>query len=314
MTSANHIAEDDLVLFALQFLPEEGMRDARQHLAQCEMCRGEVAKLQGDLVAYAMTAEVKAPPASARERLMKQIAKEPRPVAAPQAVAETRPKPDGRTQAEAKPTGEPMFAARQSRILSVESQEEQRPRRAPWVLAWTGWAVAAGASFLAGLQMHQRQQLQNTLTDQQARLEQTTRDAVRAQDAVATLTAANAKQVALHLLPVSGTKPAAGTGASTAAAAAPEAVAAYLADKGALVFVATHMQPVASGKAYELWLLPADGKDPIAAGTFKPDASGSGSIVLPQIPKGVAAKGFGVTVENEGGSPVPTTPVMMAGT
>lgn len=204
-----------------------------------------------------------------------------------------------------------MFAARQSRILSVENQEEQRPRRAPWVLAWTGWAVAAGCSFVAGLQMHQRQQIQNTVNEQQARLEQTTRDAARAQDAVATLTAANSKQVSLHLLPVSGTKT--GAAASTATAA-PEAVAAYLADKGALVFVATHMQPVASGKAYELWLLPADGKDPIAAGTFKPDASGSGSIVLPQIPKGVTAKGFGVTVEDESGSPVPTTPVMMAGT
>lgn len=311
MTIENHLSEDDLVLFALQLLPEDRMREARQHLQQCEMCRGEVAKLQGDLVAYAMTAEVKTPSATARERLMKQIAKEPRPVVAPQPVADSRPKAEARPRAETQPRGEPVFAARQSRILSVENQEEQRPRRAPWVLAWTGWAVAAGCSFVAGLQMHQRQQIQNTVNEQQARLEQTTRDAARAQDAVATLTAANSKQVSLHLLPVSGTKT--GAAASTATAA-PEAVAAYLADKGALVFVATHMQPVASGKAYELWLLPADGKDPIAAGTFKPDASGSGSIVLPQIPKGVTAKGFGVTVEDESGSPVPTTPVMMAGT
>lgn len=305
MTIENHISEDDLVLFALQFLPEERMRAARQHVEQCEMCRGEIAKLQGDLVAYAMTADIQAPPASARERLLKQVAKEPRPAPIQAAAAEPKPRP------EPLPRGEPTFTARQSRILPMETQEERRPRRAPWMLAWTGWAVAAGCSFLAGLQFHQRQQLQSTLAEQQARIEQTTRDAAKAQDALATLTASNARQVALHLTPASGTK----TAVTTATpAAAPAAMAAYLADKGALIFVATHMQPVATGKAYELWLLPADDSDPIPAGTFKPDASGNGSIVLPQIPKGVAAKGFGITIENEGGSPVPTTPVMMAGT
>ena len=92
------------------------------------------------------------------------------------------------------------------------------------------------------------------------------------------------------------------------------ALAAYLADKGALVFVATHMEPTPYGKTYELWLMPADGRSPMPVTTFKPDAHGSASVVMPQLPKGIAAKGFGVTIENDGGSETPALPIVLAGT
>jgi anti-sigma-K factor RskA len=180
------------------------------------------------------------------------------------------------------------------------------------VLAWTGWAVAAGCSFFAGLQFHQRQQIQGSIAVQQARMDDMSQKAAHAQDALSTLTAANAMQVALHQAPT--LKPATAVKPGTPPPVAPEALAAYLADKGALVFVATHMQPAPAGKTYELWLLPASGKDPIPAGTFKPDAQGSASVVMPQLPAGVAAKGFGVTVENDGGSSTPTLPIVMSGT
>ncbi len=77
--------------------------------------------------------------------------------------------------------------------------------------------------------------------------------------------------------------------------------------------MATHLEPAPAGKTYELWLTPVDGKNPMSAGTFKPDAQGSASIVMPQLPKGVPAKGFGVTIENEGGSDTPTLPIVLAG-
>lgn len=311
MTNGNHISEDDLVLFALQFLPEDRTREVLEHIKSCEACRTQLAQLQGDLAAYAMTAGATVPPAEARERLMRQVAKEPRlaPIPEPKPV----PVVSERPSAEPRRGGEPVFAARQSRILPVETPDEKverRPSKAPWVLAWTGWAVAAGCSFVAGLQLHQRQQMQGTMAAQEARLEQTTQTAARAQDALATLTAANAQQVALHLAPA--TLPKKG---EAAAPVTPEALAAYIADKGALVFVATHMEPVGSGKTYELWLLPADpNKSPIPAGTFRPDAQGSASVVMPALPKGVAAKGFGVTIENAGGSTTPTLPIVMSGT
>jgi len=47
---------------------------------------------------------------------------------------------------------------------------------------------------------------------------------------------------------------------------------------------------------------------------FRPDASGSGSVVMPpMIPAGTAAKAFAVTIENEGGSSTPTMPIIISG-
>jgi hypothetical protein len=319
------------------------MRQAKVHAESCDLCRSEISKLQGDLASYSMTSDIVAPPPEARERVLRQVAKEPKPVLppepAPVAVVDRMDRKDGLDRADRthrpdlvvrtarqdvpdrtdpadrsdrgdRESAEPIFATRQRRGLQVEAAEEEkekgshsRQRRAPWVLAWTGWAVAAGCSFVAGLQFHQRQQMQGTMAAQQTRLEDATKQSAHAQDALATLTAANAMQVALHS--TADLKP--GAPATTA-------LAAYLADKGALVFVATHMEPAPFGKTYELWLMPADGRNPMPAGMFKPDAQGSASVVMPQLPKGVPARGFGVTLENEGGSDTPTLPVVLAGT
>lgn len=86
----------------------------------------------------------------------------------------------------------------------------------------------------------------------------------------------------------------------------------YLRSKGSLVFLATNMPPLPPQKAYELWLIPTQGA-PIAAGVFKPDARGRGSVINPPLPSGAEAKTFAITVENETGSPVPTSPVVMVG-
>ena len=85
----------------------------------------------------------------------------------------------------------------------------------------------------------------------------------------------------------------------------------YVRNKGQVLFFASNFAPVPAGKAYELWLIPAQGA-PIAAGTFKPDARGAGAIVLPPVPSGVAAKAFAITVEPEAGSSAPTsTPILV---
>lgn len=474
--AANHISDDDLVLFALQLLPDERMTQAMSHIQACDACRSEVARIQGDLAAYSMTAEPAPPPAGSRDRFMRQIAREPRiaelpafdlkptefdlreaeklalappPEPPPQPVFFEERAPDrsqerfnerfadrgpdrseeraperiqdrfqeriqerrqeqanerihdrdratdraddrvndrardraenrfedrsrdrvednGRDRVEDRAedrfrdrveqhaesnlsglsltdrrspqlpdrrssqssdrrssehsesvfSGENRILTRGSRLgddvnLEVYREERRTPRRtAPWVLAWTGWALAAGCSFVAGLQLHQRQQMQGTMATQQAQIDDMQKQAVhgqQAQEALSTLTAANAMQVALH----SDLKPAVAVKGATPVIA-PEALAAYLADKGALVFVATHMAPAPAGKTYELWLLPANGQGPIPAGTFKPDAQGSANVVLPRLPKGVQAKGFGVTVENDGGSSTPTLPIVMS--
>ncbi|HVU47044.1 MAG TPA: anti-sigma factor [Terracidiphilus sp.] len=94
---------------------------------------------------------------------------------------------------------------------------------------------------------------------------------------------------------------------------APTARTVYLPSRGALVMEASNLKPLPSDKTYELWVIPASGAAPIPAGLFQPDASGSASVIMPDIPWYVPAKAFGVTVEHWGGSATPTTPVILAG-
>jgi len=93
----------------------------------------------------------------------------------------------------------------------------------------------------------------------------------------------------------------------------PSGRALYLADRGSLFFQGSGLKALAKDKAYELWLIPANGGAPIPAGLFWPDATGSAEVVLPPLPKGVPAKAFGVTIEKEEGSATPTTPILLAG-
>ena len=84
-------------------------------------------------------------------------------------------------------------------------------------------------------------------------------------------------------------------------------------ERGALIFVANHLEQVPASKTYELWIIPANGSAPIPAGTFRPDANGTASVILPPLPQGVPAKAFGVTIENEGGADKPTMPIVLSG-
>jgi anti-sigma-K factor RskA len=93
----------------------------------------------------------------------------------------------------------------------------------------------------------------------------------------------------------------------------PQGRVTYVADKGALILLASNLEPLAAYKTYELWLIPADGRDPIPAGTFHPDTRGNASVILPPLPKGIEAKAFGVTIEDDGGSQTPTMPIVLAG-
>jgi anti-sigma-K factor RskA len=93
----------------------------------------------------------------------------------------------------------------------------------------------------------------------------------------------------------------------------PQGKAFYLRNRSNLVFVANNMPALPPHKAYELWLIPAQGV-PLAAGVFKPDAHGSATVVNPPLPAGVEAKGFAITVEDEPGVEHSTQPVMMIGT
>jgi anti-sigma-K factor RskA len=277
------ISPEDLTLYALQLLPEAEVADAIIHLEHNEAARAEIAAVQGDLALYSLaSAELHSPPALARERLLRRVAKEKKLVPRYAPAAES---------------GEPLLVGRGERVVSIDDA----PRRSGF-FGWAGWAVAAGLAVFAGLQFHQRQQLQQHVNADSAHTAQLSADAARAQALLATLTNPAAMQVGLHL-------PATGAPETPK----PEGHAAYIAESGTLVFVGTHLAPLEPYKTYELWVIPADGHDPIPAGTFKPDERGYASVVLPELPKGVPARTFGVTIEDDGGSKLPTPPIVLAG-
>ena len=154
--------------------------------------------------------------------------------------------------------------------------------------------LAVGMVFLSHQNVILRQQRLALL--EQAQSQQA--DAEQAKRVLETLSAEDAMRVTL----VSAkTKP------------QPQAQTIYSRSTGRLVLVASNLEPVAPNKAYELWLLPASGSAPVPAGMFKPDAKGNAQLLLPQLPSGMEAKGFAVTVEPEHGSAAPTSAIMMVG-
>lgn len=288
MNTANHITQDDLYLFALQLLPEADMKSVATHLKECAVCRTQLGEIQGDLVTYALTAESQTPPSQARERLLRQVAAEKKVIPVDPVEQHI----------------EPVLYPRNSRMYQMDAPEEREPRRVAPVLAWVGWGVAACLAVVAGTQVDQRKLVEQDMAVVTAQLSQSVAQSEQAKAVMQTLQNASAIQVALHVPLNAGAVP----------KLDPEAHATYVPETGALVFVADHLDPLQAQKTYELWLLPAEaGQAPIPAGLFKPDEKGNASVVMPALPKGVTAKGFGVTVENDGGSKTPTAPIVLAG-
>ncbi len=279
MTVTVHIPEDDLALFALGMLPSQEIAEVAAHLRFCKNCSESVSRLQGDMAVLALTSPVQACPPASRGRLLAAVTREPRFV-----------------------PREATAASREREFAAGTGGMTRRATIPAW--SWVGWAVAAGLAATVGWRLHEESYLKRQIFTEAIALDQLHRsdaEVERAREVLHTLTDPHAMQVTL------------GIPAGAGAPAKPQGHAAYDAIRGSLVFVASHLQPVAPGKTYELWLLPISG-NPVAAGLFRPDSSGNASVVLPVLPRDVAAKGFGVTEEEEGGSPNPTPPILLAGT
>jgi hypothetical protein len=229
---------------------------------------------------------------------MKQVAREKKtvPIDRP-AVAETRA-----PEAAVRPG---TIFTESGAIVPSYVTEEIAPKRgsAGKVLPWVGWALAAGLALTTGKLYYEREAMRESvrsaMTAQASKLDQLTADVAAARQVMDTMTDSSAMRVTL-------TK-----GKTTPV---PQGRATYVASKGSLIFLASNLEPLQPGKTYELWLIPAAaGTSPIPAGTFRPDERGNASVIMPPLPKGVEAKAFGVTVEDEGGSATPTQPIILAG-
>jgi hypothetical protein len=278
MTDIKHINTEDLALHAMQLLSKDEAATVQSHLLECAECQAEYQAALSDLGIVAMTVELAEPAAESRERLLRQVSREKRVVAIDSAA---------------------QFS---ERAIVPGPTVTKTGKLVPWL----GWAVAAGVTFATASAYRERGQMQNTIAGQSAQLQAETAqvnnlsaDAAKARAIMDALTNSNAMRVTLNATP--------------AAKALPQGRATYLADKGMLVFMANNLAPLPAGKTYELWLIPANGTAPVAAGTFHPDARGNASVVMPEIPKGIAAKAFGVTMENDGGATTPTMPILLVG-
>jgi anti-sigma-K factor RskA len=69
---------DDLALLALGSLPGEERAAVEKHLEGCAACRLDLQQLRGEMALLALSTAGPKPPARAKERLMRAIAKEPR--------------------------------------------------------------------------------------------------------------------------------------------------------------------------------------------------------------------------------------------
>jgi hypothetical protein len=273
MMQDGHISQEDLILYAMQTLTQEESAAVRLHVEECEVCRAELAAVQGDLALVAMSVEQHPLPEGARQRFVERLS----------------------ATSAGGSSGTPASVS-ERRTAEVVSIDKKRPvsRAAVWI----PWIAVAALLLLALSLERQVSSLNDELGKQQRLAAQMASDNAQAKRVLEVLTAPSSKRV---LLTANSVKP------------VPTARAVYLAETGGLVFQANDLEHLAENKTYELWVIPANGQAPIPAGLFRPDATGNANVLLPPLPKGVPAKAFGVTIERAEGSATPTAPIILVG-
>jgi hypothetical protein len=305
MSYDGDIPIETLALYAMRLLEPDEHAEVESWLRHSPAAQQELAQVMSDLAAFAVTAEMHSPPALARQRMLKQIARERKSGPFKQSVR-TAPTPfasyAAQTSAYAAHSGIQSSAPPQRAIQNTRrtAPEDEGARSGFGVaMAYLGWALAAGLAFAVFVQYNQRMAAENNMHIAENEMTRDAADSAQARAVMETLTDPTAQRITLMKQdsPPSG----------------PCGKAIYMPDKGMLTFIATGLDPLQPYKTYELWLIPTDGRDPIPAGTFKPDDRGNASVLMPELPKGVPAKAFGVTVEDDGGAQTPTMPIVLAG-
>jgi hypothetical protein len=286
MIPVKYIDPEDLPLYAMQLLTPEEMEELTSSLHHSVEGRKVLAEFYADLSLLAHTAETHEPSAVARQRLMKHIAREKKPV--PASPLDQYAAPIEALQ--------PRLVPSNSSLFDDEPVEKSFGAKA---MPWVGWLLAAGLAAFSFLEYQQTELLKTAVAQ------------VKAQDADSILKARAASELldamkdplAVHatLRVAADAKP------------LPTGRVLYAADRGSLLFVGNNLETLPASKTYELWLIPADGTKPIPAGVFRPDEHGYATVAMPELLRGVQAKAFGITVEDGAGSDVPTAPVLLQG-
>ncbi len=185
--------------------------------------------------------------------------------------------------------------ARSAYVMAAEST----PSRFGGLFGWTGWVAAGVLAASCAFLFYSNISLNDRVDKQAVTIARNASQIQRADVLLQTLQSPAAQRFIL---------------ARQDTAPVPAARVAYLPEHGSLVFQASNLEPLTAFKTYELWLIPSgEGRQPVPAGTFKPDNSGYATLVLPSLPKGTVAGNFGVTIEDDGGSTAPTLPILLIG-
>jgi anti-sigma-K factor RskA len=270
------ISPEDLALFAIEALPADEMAAIAAALRDSPQAQQELARIQSDFALLALSTDQQPAPAGSFDRLRARMRE-----ATPNSTHDT-----------AQNIGTPMPVQTPYEMAPLSSR-----RRGRWA-TFTPWAIAAALAIACSILGYRVSSMNDALDGESALVSNLAAKASHAQQVLEVLNAPDAQRITLT---------------ATKTPPAPTAHTVYLAERGALVMEASHLKPVPADKAYELWVIPASGGAPLPAGTFRPNAEGYASLVLPRLPSGVPAKAFGITIENAAGSATPTLPILLSG-
>jgi branched-subunit amino acid transport protein len=190
------------------------------------------------------------------------------------------------------------------RAVAAEPRREMKPKsrvvlgrlRSRW-LSFAPIAVALLLVIISGVLVRENYRLRNNNEKLRAQISSEVQSSAHARAVLEVLNSQNTQKM---VLVAAKEKP------------QPQVKTIYEEEKGRVLLLASNLAPLPADKVYELWLLPASGGAPMPAGIFKPDANGNSVMLQTMGSDSIAAKGFAITIENSGGSPVPTSPVVFA--
>lgn len=291
MTAGTHITHEDLALHAMRSLPEAEAAAVRGHLAECVLCRWQLAEISGDLALLGMASGAMPPPEEVRQRFLAQLARN-------RAGADATQEREQPLQQQA--ASEETFESTDDIPAepSWSAPSEIAPAKGRRRKAWIPWVIAACLAIATTVLAVENAALNDIVHTESTMVTNLAVKASLAQQVLETLTSRRAQRVVLTTGKVANE---------------PAGRITYLPERGGLIFQATDLRPVPPEKTYELWLVPADGKPAMSAGLFRPDAFGTASVVMPHLPADVQAKSFEVSLENVGGAARPTAPILLSG-
>jgi hypothetical protein len=162
--TGNHISQEDLALHALQALSEGESAAVRAHLAQCALCRDELAEFSSDVAMIGLSVPQYSAPAGARQRFLNRIAADA-----------SVPK------------------------QSVSVKQEKRERVLPFPhKAWIPWATAAALAILAISLFVKNMALNKDLANASSKVIDLTGQSAQAQRVLDLLTSHSAQRVLLR--------------------------------------------------------------------------------------------------------------------